>query len=63
MVQEVANICGGSDSRHALNVLGETTSTVHIWFEDGSPVMRLRIMSGPQVWMDSMLGVTEWMDF
>jgi hypothetical protein len=63
MKQEVAHSRGGCNSRHALKISGEMTSMVHtIDIEDGSLVLRFRMLSGAQEWMDSLSGVPEWMN-
>jgi len=48
--------------RCVLKVPGEMTSMVHIYIEDGSPVLRFRILSGAPEWMDSLSGAPEWID-
>jgi len=62
MEQEVAHSRGGSNLRRALKVSGEMTSMVHKYIEDGSPVMRFRMLSGAPEWIDSLSGAPEWMD-
>ena len=53
MEQEVAHSRGGCNWQHTLMVSGEMTSTVHNYIEDGSPVLRFGMMSGPLEGMDS----------
>jgi len=53
MEQEVAHNGGGCNSRHALKVLGEMTSMVYIYIEDGIRVLRCRMLSSAPEWMDS----------
>jgi hypothetical protein len=62
MEQEVAHSQGGCNSRHALKVSGEMTLIVHMYIEDGSLVLRFRMLSGAPEWMDSLSGAPEWMD-
>ena len=62
MEQEVGHSRGGCNSRRALKISGEMTSMVHIYIEDGSPVLRFRMLSGAPEWMDSLSGAPEWMD-
>jgi len=62
MEQEVAHSRGGCNSRCALKVSGEMTSMVHIYIEDGSPLLRFWVSSGAPEWMDSLSGAPEWMD-
>jgi hypothetical protein len=35
---------------------------VHISIEDGSPVLRFRMLLGAPEWMDSLSGAPEWMN-
>jgi len=46
MEQEVAHSGGGCNSRRALKGPEEMTSMVHIYIEDGSPVLRYRMLLG-----------------
>jgi len=62
MEQEVAHSRGGCNLRHALKFSGEMTSMVHIDIEDGSPLLRFRMLSGAPEWMDLLSGAPEWMD-
>jgi hypothetical protein len=62
MEQEVAHSRGGCNSRRALKISAEMTSMVHIYIEDGSPVLRFRMLSGAPEWMDSLSGAPEWMN-
>jgi hypothetical protein len=43
-------------------ISGEMTSMVRIYIEDGSPVLRFRMLSGAPESMNSMSGVPEWMN-
>jgi len=61
MEQEVAHSRGECNLRHALNVSGEMTSMVHIYIEDGSPVLRFRLLSGALELMNSLSGTPEMM--
>ena len=62
MEQEVGHSRGGCNSRGALKISGEMTSMVHIYIEDGSPVLRFGMLSGAPEWMDSLSGAPEWMN-
>jgi hypothetical protein len=61
-VQKVAHCRGGCNLRGALKVSGEMTSMVHNYIEDGSPVLRFRMLWSAPEWMDSLSGGPEWMD-
>jgi hypothetical protein len=62
MEQEVAHGRGGCNSRCDLKVSGEMTSMVHIYIEDGCPVLRFGKLSGVLEWMDSLSGAPEWIN-
>jgi hypothetical protein len=62
MEQEVAYSQEGCNSRGALKFSGEITLMVHIYIEDGSPVLPFRMLLGAPDWMDLLSGVPEWMD-
>ena len=62
MEQDVAHSRGGCNSRCSLKVSGQRTSMVHIYNEDGSPVLRFGMMSSAPEWMNSLSGAPEWMD-
>jgi len=62
MEQEVGHSRGGGNLRCALKVSGDMTSMVHIYIEDGSPLLRCRMLSGEPEWMDLLSGALEWMD-
>jgi hypothetical protein len=59
MEQEVAHSRGGCNSRRALKISEEMTLMVHIYIEDGSLVLRLRMLSGAPEWMDLLSGAPE----
>jgi len=59
MEQKVAHSRGECNSRCAFNVSGETTSMAIMYIEDGSPVLRFRIVSGAPEWVDWLSGVPE----
>ena len=53
MEQEVVHSRGECNLRRALNVLGEMTSMIHIYIEDGSLVLQFRMLSDAPESMDS----------
>jgi hypothetical protein len=50
MEQDVAPTHGGCNSKHALQVSGEMTRTVHIYIGDGGPMLQFRMLSGTSEW-------------
>jgi len=62
MEQEVEHSRGGCNSRCALKVSGEMTLMVHVYIEDGSPLLQFRMLSSGPEWMDSLSGAPEWMN-
>jgi len=52
MEQEVAHGREGYNSSHTSKGSGEMTPIIHIYIEDGSPVLRYRMMSGAPEMMD-----------
>ena len=46
MEQEVAHSQGGGNLSHALKGSGEMTAMAHMYTEDGSQVLRFRMLSG-----------------